>query len=129
MLWIWNFHTIFYYILACFTPNFVSIAYSYWELWIIKVWKLDVCGRPLFANLVTYGVEIFLGKCPTTISSWITATAYISSKDTTVTVFMYLSAVFWKIGNFAQYPKIYFRNMYEQWVSKIFTFQKFPTIR
>jgi len=28
-------------------------------------------------RIYTYGVEIFLGKCPTTISSWVTTTVYI----------------------------------------------------
>jgi len=29
-------------------------------------------------RIYMYGVEIFLGKCPTTISSWVTATAHVS---------------------------------------------------
>ena len=50
----WNFHTMFSYFIAFFWPNLNPIALSDGKLWIIKVRKLDVCGRPLFVNLVTY---------------------------------------------------------------------------
>jgi len=51
MVWIWNIHTMFYSVLAYFNN---LIAHSDEELRIVKIWKLDVCGRPLFTNPVTY---------------------------------------------------------------------------
>jgi len=57
MVWIWNFQTMFYCVLAYFKPNFNPISYIDEKLWIIKVGKLDVSGRPLFANPVTYKVN------------------------------------------------------------------------
>ena len=35
-------------------PNFKAVGPTEAELHILKVEKLDVCRRPLFANLVTY---------------------------------------------------------------------------
>ena len=58
MAWIWNFHTMFYFVVAYFKLNFNSIAHSDGKLWIVKLWKLDVCGRLLFANPVTYKIPI-----------------------------------------------------------------------
>jgi len=53
MVWLWNFHIMFYDVLTYLKPNFNSTAHLDGKLWIVKVWKLDVCGRPLFANPVT----------------------------------------------------------------------------
>ena len=42
------------YVGSHYSPNFKPITYCNLKLLIIKVSILDVCGRPLFANPVTY---------------------------------------------------------------------------
>jgi len=54
MIWSWNFLQPLSYVSASCWSNFKLIAFTNWRLWIIKVSNLDVCGRPLFANPVTY---------------------------------------------------------------------------
>jgi len=51
----------FYCVVAYFKPNFSSIAHSDKKLWIVKVWKLDVCGRPFFANPIANRVYVLQG--------------------------------------------------------------------
>ena len=53
-IWSWNFLQPLTYVGTFCLPNFKSIALSNLTLRIVKVGKLDVCGRPLFANPVTY---------------------------------------------------------------------------
>ena len=52
--WSWNFLQSLSYVGTFCWPNFKSVACTNLKLWIVKVGKLDVCGRPLFANPVTY---------------------------------------------------------------------------
>jgi len=51
--WSWNFFQPLSYVGTFCWPNFKSVACANLKLWIVKVGKLDVCGRPLFANPVT----------------------------------------------------------------------------
>ena len=50
----WSFLHLFTYVSTHCCPNFKALALSNLKLWITKVSKLDVYGRPLFTNLVTY---------------------------------------------------------------------------
>jgi len=62
-------------------------------------------------RIYMYGVEIFLGKCPTTISPWITATAYISCMSASYISCNCLHAFtgsFFEKLEILQFPKIYF---------------------
>jgi len=43
-------------------PNFNALAVSNLKLWISKISKLDVCGRPLFANPVTFNAKVQLTR-------------------------------------------------------------------
>ena len=56
--WSWNFFQPFSYVGTFCWPNFKSVACANLKLWIVKVGKLDVCGRPLFANPVTYWLAV-----------------------------------------------------------------------
>ena len=50
----WNFHNLLHYVGALNRAICRSIALTHVKLWIVEAWKSDVCGRPLFANPVTY---------------------------------------------------------------------------
>ena len=57
-VWYWNFLQPLTFVGVSCLPNFKSIAFTNLKLEIVKVNKLDVCWRPLFANPVTFYIPI-----------------------------------------------------------------------
>ena len=50
----WNFHHFFILVSTPCTENCKFIAFTHLKLLIVEVGKFDVCGRPFFANPVTF---------------------------------------------------------------------------
>ena len=50
----WNFLHLLTYVGTHCCPNFKAMAVFNVKLWVVKVSKVDVCGRPLFANPVIF---------------------------------------------------------------------------
>ena len=48
----WNFLHLLTYVSTHCCLNFKALAISHLKLWIARVSKLDVCGRPLFTNII-----------------------------------------------------------------------------
>ena len=64
-------------------PNFKAVGPIETELHILKVEKLDVCIRPLFANLVTYiNTCVFYGQSLVAIATWSRGTILGTSSST-----------------------------------------------
>ena len=56
---VWNFYHALYSVSTLHWENFESKAFACIKLWIGKVGSFDACGRPLFANPVTYVSKLF----------------------------------------------------------------------